>query len=94
MVPGIVPSPRVDLWFSNENGGCVGELKLARRRYDFLQLADYLVASNNPVGYLIVFLKNKVNLYTLLQIDTRLYCYHNHLLFLLPIAPNPTNHTS
>ena len=77
--------PRADLCISNENGECVVELKLARRRQDFLQLAEYILLSELQVGHLVVFLRNRVELYTLLHISDKIYCFFKNHLYLLPL---------
>jgi hypothetical protein len=78
-------SVRADLSIKNENGECVVELKLSRRRQDFLQIAEYILLSELQVGYLVVFLKNTIELYTLLHINQKLYCFFKNHLYLLPI---------
>jgi GxxExxY protein len=77
--------PRADLEICNENGECVVELKLGRRRQDFLQLAEYILVSGLPVGYLVIFYKNRIELYTLLHMNEKLYCYFKGHLYLLPL---------
>jgi GxxExxY protein len=96
-ISGIQYRPRADLEIKNENGEFVVEIKLARRINNFFQLAEYLVAANLPIGYLICFLKNKVEVFMLLRIhdNDKLYCYHSSGFYMLPLEfqYSQNNHT-
>jgi GxxExxY protein len=84
-VNGTQHRPRADLLIKNKNGECTVEIKLARRKSDLLQAAEYIVASNLNVGYLICFQKRSVDLYVLLRVDESLYTYTKGSLYLLPV---------
>ena len=86
-INGVQYRPRADMSIKNELAESVVEIKLARRINNFFQLADYITASNLSIGYLICFLKNKVELFMLLQLEDNdhLYCYHSSGFYILPL---------
>lgn len=84
-ISGSLYCPRVDLSVRNKNGEYVIELKIDKRMKYFLQVAEYIVASELDVGYLICFLKTRVEVFMILRISDKLYCYTNGNLYLLPL---------